>query len=238
MFGSSILARVGVVATGSLLLAGLVAGSSGAATANTKPAKSYFAAYYAYPATVSSVQATITLPTYKCKKTENITAGVGNYDATANAWSSSYVYLGCGKIGHKYGPAYGTGLEVDGVTTYPALTMEAGNSIEFIQTCGPSGSVATIDNLTTTESVTASSSNPGSCADAYAGEDGVTGKGPGGQDPLPPFGAVDYTNVMVNGEPIGTFAPVPYNYYEGKKNVITVGPITDGGTAFVTTQGS
>lgn len=238
MFRRSILARVGVVATGSLLLAGLVAGSSGAAPAKVKPTPSYLAAYYAYPATVSSIQATITLPTYKCKKTENITVGMETYDNTASAWSGPYVYLACAKIGHKYGPSYTTGLEVDGVTTDPALTMQAGNSIEFTQTCGPSGSVATIDNLTTTESVTASSSNPGSCTDAGVGEDGVSGKGPGGQDPLPKFGAVDYTNVMVNGEPIGTFAPVAINYYEGNKNVITVGPITDGGTAFVTTQGS
>ena len=49
---------------------------------------------------------------------------------------------------------------------------------------------------------------------------------------------IDFSNVNVNGSSLGSFTPTVSNYYEGRKNVITVGPITDGGTAFVTTQGA
>jgi hypothetical protein len=57
------------------------------------------------------------------------------------------------------------------------------------------------------------------------------------QEPLPAFGAIDYTNVMIDGSPLSACSPSPVNYYEGKKNQITTGPLTGGGTAFATTEG-
>jgi hypothetical protein len=212
-----------------------------AATASASPdktkAKSYESAYYAYPDSVTSVQATITLPTYSCKKGDNLAPGDGDYDNTNAAWSGPYIYMGCTKSGKTYVPSYGgTGLDVDGSYTYPSLAMHAGDNVEFTTSCGPSGTVVTIEDLNSSLSVSASSPNPSSCTSAYAGDVGVIGKGPGGQTKLPTFGAIDYSDVTVNGSPIGTFSPVADNYYEGKKNVITTGPITDGGTAFATTQ--
>ena len=234
-----VLVRAGTLVTGSLLLAGLVAVPVASATAKpaTKPSPSFLAEYDAFPATVTSVVATITLPAYTCKKGENIGPGDGTYDQTNSAFSGPYIYVGCTKVGRKYKPLYGaTGLEVDGVVTFPTLAMTAGDNVEFTTTCGGSGSFVSIEDLNTSTTVSASSPNPSSCTDASAGDTGVVGTGPGGQARLPKFGAIDFTNVTVNGSPIGSFSPVAENYYEGKKYQIIVGPLTGGGTAFTTTQ--
>jgi len=235
MVNHSVLARVGFVITASLLLAGLVAAPAGATAGKTK--KSFFAGYSATTATATSVQATITLPTYTCKKGENLGPGIGAFDTTQNAWNQEFIYMACVKSGKKYVESYGgTAIEVDGLYTNPPLAMSAGDSIQFTTTCGGSGTVSTIEDLNTTQSVSHSSLNPSSCTDAGAGDLGITGKGPGGQSNLPKFGAIDYSNVTVNGSPIGSFTPDSSNYFEGKKNVITTGAIS-GGTDFVTTQG-
>jgi hypothetical protein len=219
--------------------AGWLVPAASASASPDKASKSYLAQYEAYPATVTSVQATITLPTYTCKKGDNIGPGDGAYDNTDSNWTGPYIYMGCVKSGKTWVANYGgTGLEIDGSYTYPSMVMHAGDSVEFTTTCGPSGTVVSIDDLTDSQSVSATSLNPSSCTNASVGDDGIEGNGTGGQSNLPTFGAIDYSDVTVNGSPIGTFSPAASNYYEGKKNVITVGPITDGGTAFATTQSS
>ena len=43
--------------------------------------------------------------------------------------------------------------------------------------------------------------------------------------PLPTFGSIDFSDATVNGAPLGDASPAPIavNYFEGKKNVISVG---------------
>jgi hypothetical protein len=217
----------------------LVPAATASASPDKAPAKSYLAQYETDTTPVTSIQATITLPTYTCKKGDNIGPGDGVYDTADANWTGPYIYMGCVKSGKSWVANYGgTGLEIDGSFTYPSLAMHAGDNVEFTTTCGASGTVVSIEDLNTSQSVSATSLNPSSCTDASAGDDGIEGNGTGGQSNLPTFGAIDYSDVTVNGSPIGTFSPVASNYYEGKKNVITVGPITDGGTAFATTQSS
>lgn len=233
VFNRSLLARLCVVATGSLVLATLMTTPSGAKA----PAKSFFGGWGNTTATETSVQATIVLPSYTCKKGDNLGPGIGAYDNQNSAWNQEFIYMACAKVGKSWEPSYGsTGIEVDGAYTYPSLAMSAGDSIEFTTTCGPSGTVSTIENLNTTQSVSNSSSSPSSCTDGGAGDLGIQGRGVGGQSNLPAFGSIDYSNVTINALPIGSFSPTTTNYYEGKKNQIDTGALTDGGTAFVTTQ--
>lgn len=240
MHHCSALVRVALVAAGSVLVVGMASAPASAAPTHTKPPqKSYYGGYAQTTGTASSVQATIVLPTYTCKKGDNLGPGIQAFDNTANAWDQEFIYLGCSKTGKKYEPSYGgTGIEIDGVYIFPDLVMSAGDSIEFTTTCGPTGTVSTIEDLNSSQSVSNSSTAASSCTSGGAGDLGIAGKGTGGQSNLPTFGAIDYTNVTVNGVGIGATSPVATNYYEGKKNEITTGALTDDGTAFTTTQSS
>ncbi len=137
--GRSLVARVAVAVAGSALLVGLVAAPSGAATTRVKPPpKSNFAGYTDNTdLTTNFVQATYTVPSYTCKKGENLSPGIGAFDVTNDAFSSAYMYLACAKIGKKYGPSLGTvAIEIDNGVTYDNLAISAGDAIQFTQTCG------------------------------------------------------------------------------------------------------
>jgi hypothetical protein len=92
-----------------------------------------------------------------------------------------------------------------------------------------------VDGTTTYPAATPETS---SCSEAYLGDDGVTGKGVGGQAPLPHFGKLDYSSATVNASPLGSFDTNVQNYHEGSANVIDTGDLSHGGTAFKTTQKS
>jgi hypothetical protein len=225
--------RIGAVVAGPLLAIGLVAAPSGAAT-NTKTPKSYLATYNANTA-VSSLSVTVTLPSFTCKKGDDVAAYANTEDLDTDSWSGTYVGLACGK---KNVPVYSPSLEIDGTYTNPAATMRAGDTVVFTTSCGATGTAVTIDDVTSVSSVSTSSASPSDCSAAFVGDIGVLkGKGPKLEN-LPTFGSIDFSNVNVNGSSLGSFTPTVSNYYEGKKDVITVGPITDSGTAFVTTQGA
>ena len=234
-------ARVAVAVAGSVVLVGLVAAPSGAsATRREPPPKVNFAGYTdTADATTNSVQATVSVPSYTCKKGENVTPGVGAFDSTNNAFTSAYMYLSCAKIGKKYGPSLGVVAdEIDNVTTYDNLAISVGDAIQFTQSCGPSGTTVTVEDLNTSASFTQSSSTPSSCEGGNVGDTAVEGKSPKKVTPLPKFGSTDYSAATINGDPLSTSDPTVSNYYEGKKDQITTGPLTDGGTAFVLTQAS
>jgi len=94
-----------------------------------------------------------------------------------------------------------------------------------------------VDDETTTSIGTASSTTPESCTQAEVGNDAVlNGKGSGIVS-LPAFGSFNFTGGMVNGAALGSVSSKDANYSEGKKNVITTGVLSGGGTAFTTTQG-
>ena len=83
------------------------------------------------------------MPTYTCKKGKNIAPGIGATDSANDAYSSAYMYLGCAKVGKKYGPGLGSvAVEIDDVFYYDTLTMSFGDAIQFTQTCGPSGTTS------------------------------------------------------------------------------------------------
>ena len=65
---------------------------------------------------------------------------------------------------------------------------------------------------------------------------GSRGRGRARTPPLPAFGSQDFSGATINGDPLATSTPTASTYYEAKKDEITTGPITDGGTAFALTQ--
>jgi hypothetical protein len=113
--------------------------------------------------------------------------------------------------------------------------MNPGDTVALSSTCGASGIAISIDDTTTGSVGTASSSTPETCTQAEVGDDAASN----GKVivPLPAFGSLTFTNAMVNGAALGSITPTANNLYEGKKNVVTTGALTSGGTAFTTTQG-
>jgi Peptidase A4 family len=223
---------LGLIA-GSVLSVGFVVWTAGQANgAVRKPAKSDLAVYNAN-VTVGSVSAVVTLPSYTCKRADALVTYENTYDGANAGWSGAGVYLGCGK--HRV-PTMSAQLTVDGTTTYPEATLNAGDRVELSTTCDTPGTVVTLDDLTSGSSVEASSSSPSDCSGAFIGDIGVL-KGAGSKlRPIPDFTTIGFSGVMVNAAPLGNWSPTATNYYEGKKNQITVGPIGGGGTMFVTTN--
>lgn len=219
--------KVGVLSGGSLLAVMLSAGTAGA-----KPPPDSHLAGYGFSEGVTSVVGTLTAPSYTCKGSDNVTAQVSTYDDAQSQFSGVSLYLACGK---HHVPVYNVGLDVDGSFTFPTATINAGDSVTLSVTCGGSGTVASLDDTTSSSSVQASSATPSSCTGSGVGMNGVSGKGHGGQASLPDFGSLTYTSSSVNGAPLGDASPTSVNYYEGKKNQITTGSLNGSG-GFVLTQ--
>ncbi len=237
-FAHSFLPRLFGVLTAGLVVSALVAAPAGAS--GSKIHKNYLAGWSA-SVDVSSVAATVTLPSFTCtSKKDNITADTNVYDTMAAQFSGPYLYMGCSKHGMTLTPQFTAALTLDGVNSNPAVTMNAGDAVVFSVSCGGSGTTVSIDDLTTSSSGSASSLNASTCSGPFVGDVGVCarcGTHPK-QDPLPTFGAIDYSNVTVNGSPLASTAPTSQNYFEGKENTITTGALTGGGTAFTTTEGT
>jgi predicted Rossmann-fold nucleotide-binding protein len=127
--------------------------------------------------------------------------------------------------------------DIDNVFSVPTVTINPGDTVTLSVTCGAAGVSVSIDDQTTASTGTKASSTAESCTQAEAGNDAVTKGGGSGILALPAFGTMDFSGVMVNGVAIGSLNPTVANYSE-KKNVITTGALTGGGTAFTTTEGS
>jgi hypothetical protein len=237
--GRYLVARAALAVAGSVLLVGLATAPAGATTSRREPPpKSNFAGYTDNTdVTTNSVQATFTVPTYTCKKGENLSPGIGAFDSNSDAFSSAYMYLACAKIGKKYGPSLGTvAIEIDNGVTYDNLAISAGDAIQFTQACGASGTTVTIEDLNTLATFTLSAAFASSCESGYVGDLGVEGKSPKKVAPLPKFGSDDYSNATINGVALSASDPTASAYYQGKKDTITPGALTDGGTAFANTE--
>jgi hypothetical protein len=189
---------------------------------------------YTATATVASVDATVTLPTFTCKSKSDVVASeLAVIDTDTDEVSGAIIAMGC----PNKTPIYEAELAVEGTPSLPDVTMNPGDTVVMSTSCGATGTTATINDLNTNTSGEATSSDASACAAVFIG-DGGFGKGKGSAtDPLPNFGAIDYTDVLINGDSLLAAAPTATNYYEGKKATITTGAIASDGTDFTTTQG-
>lgn len=225
--------RVGVVAAAALgstaFLGAQVAGAA-------KPA-SNLAVYEAINQPVSSVNLQFTVPHYTCTATnDGVSAYADTFDQANGgefAFDGAYVELDCTSA--KKAIIYPL-LEIDGTYSNPTLKIKKGNVMDVTITCGSSGSVATLEDVTTDLSVTAESDNNASCNGAFLGNIAVANKKGTAVLPLPTFGSMDFSAANVNGGALGALSPVGVNYKEGS-DVIKVGALSDG-TSWVNTQRS
>jgi Peptidase A4 family len=225
-----------VIVTMALLTSAAV--PAGAAIFATKTPKSAAAGYIATPtAAVTTASATVTLPTFHCKsKADLLSADVGVFDPSDGSVSLVTIALACSKTKV---PSFIVLFDADGTDSAPDVTVTAGDAVTMSISCSATtGTTVSVDDTTTSATANASSTTPESCGEAFVGDEGFPKASGKSAEPLPTFGAIDYTNVMVNGAPLGSSTTVNGNYYEGKKAVIDTGALTAGGTAFTTTQES
>jgi hypothetical protein len=224
------------VIVGALLVTSLAADRAGAATTATTLARASrypFAGYITDPSTVTSVSATVTVPTFTCTKRGStaVTGMATVFDPTGQTFSSGAVYVGCSAKKELVAAL----VDVDNTFTVPTVNVNPGDTVALSVTCGPSGIAVSVDDQTTSSTGTGSSSTAETCTQGEVGDGAVVNSKGSGLVPLPPFGALDYTAVTVNGAVLTTSTSGAANYSEGKKNMITTGPLVSG--AFTTTQG-
>jgi hypothetical protein len=228
----AIVSRSVALVGGTTLLLGLVAAPAWA----TKTPKSHLATYAPSDTfTTASLGASVTLPAFTCKSTQDgIDIQDALYNSDSDQWSSANVGLQCikEKVGkHRRMVAhFAASLDLQGVFSNPSTTMNAGDTVVLSASCVGLSIVVSVDDTTTHSSASANSADPCTSDDAGIGLNGIV--------KLPTFGAVSFADVTVDGLPIAITDPVASNYYEGRKYVITTGPLTDDGTAFTATQGS
>jgi hypothetical protein len=234
---SSISTRLVALVIVTVALVSSAAAPAGAATIAAKTPKSAAAGYIATPtAAVTTASATVTLPTFHCKsKADLLSADVGVFDPTDGSVSLVTIALACSKTKV---PSFIVLFDADGTDSVPDVTVTAGDAVTMSISCGASGTTVSVDDTTSSATGNASSATPETCGEAFVGDEGFPKASGKSAEPLPDFGAVDYTNVMVNGAALGSSTTVSGNYYEGKKAVIVTGALTAGGTAFTTTQES
>jgi Peptidase A4 family len=214
------------------------AAPAGAAMISAKPEKSALAGYIAVPtAAVTTASATVTLPSFHCtSKADLLSADLGVFDVTDESGSLVTIALACSTT---KAPLFAVLFDADGTDTVADVTVAAGDSVTMSISCSATtGTTVSVDDTTSTSSANASSATPETCGSVFAGDEGFPKASGKSAAPLPTFGAIDFTDVMVNGAALGSFTTATGNYYEGKKAVIDTGALTAGGTAFTTTQES
>lgn len=214
------------------------AASAGAATMAAKTPKSAAAGYIATATVaVTTASATVTLPTFHCKsKADLLSSDLGVLDPTDDSVSLVTIALACSKTKV---PSFVVLFDADGTDSIPAVTVAADDVVTMSISCSATtGTTVSVDDTTSSATANASSATPETCGSVFVGDEGFTKASGKSAAPLPTFGAIDYTGVMVNGAALGSFSTVNGNYDEGKAAVIDTGPLTAGGTAFTTTQES
>ena len=183
----SVVSRLAVAVAGLVLLVGLVTAPAGAATTRREPPpKSNFAGYTDNAdVTTNSVQATVTVPTYTCKKgrEHRRPASGRSTPPTTRSLRPTCIWPAPRSARSTVRHSVRWPIEIDNVFNYDNLTMSFGDAIQFTQSCGPSGTTETVEDLNTSASFTQSSSTPSSCEGGYVGDTGVEGKWPGKSHP-------------------------------------------------------
>lgn len=232
------LVRIGVALCATVGFSALV----GVQSASAKPAKSYLAVYSALNQTVTEFSVGFTVPKFKCMAANDAVDAYANaFDetpGTSDPYDGGFLQLSCST---KLKPVLTPALEVDGVyTVASSVTVHRKDVIDITVTCGASGGTATIQDVTSTQSQSVPTPAGSSCNGVFMGNIGLSNEAGTKNLPLPKFGSIDFGDAQVNGAPLGDASPAPtsVNYREGKTNIITVGPLTDEGSAWVNTQGS
>jgi hypothetical protein len=227
-----------------VLSAGAASGSgstntirAGATTSapSTTLTESPLAGYAVTMNAVTSDATTFTVPTISCRKrVEAFQAAALLEDVNQGVRSGAALGIGCVKETEYLGAL----LDLDNSVTITTATVNGGDTVDFSATCGSGGESVSIDDTTDSTTVSESSDTANDCSVALIGDLAVAKIAhPASFYRLPPFDSISWTGVMVNGGAIGSLTPTAVNYNEGKRNVITTGALTAGGTAFVTTKG-
>ncbi len=225
--------RTGFVAAGTVTLLALVGTPAGASQT-----KSPLADYEVLNQAVTSMSVQFTVPTYTCAASDDAVNAYADTFDQANggefAFTGAYAFLGC-TTSKK--PKIEATLEMDGTYSFPKIKIKEGDVLVVTVTCGATGSTATLADTTKSTSVEASSTAASECNGAFMGNIGTSNAAGTKNLPLPTFKKMSFTAATINGADLGTFSPTAVDYYEGKKNVITVGPLTDP-ESWTNTEGS
>ncbi len=232
------LIRIGVALGATVGFSALV----GAQSASAASAKSYLGVYEALNQTVTQFSIGFTVPKFTCTAVNDAVDAYANaFDetpGTSDTFDGGLLQLSCNT---KLKPVLTPALEVDGVyTVESSLIVHRKDVVDITVTCGASGGAATIADVTSGQSQSVPTPTGSSCNGVFMGNIGLSNEAGTKNLPLPKFGSIAFGDAEVNGAPLGDASPAPtsVNYREGKTNVITVGPLTDGGSAWVNTQGS
>jgi hypothetical protein len=213
---------------GALLLA-LVAPPAGAYDA-TKPPRSETAGYSGNVAEgVTTVTATVTLPTITCVKKRP--AVDVTLQLTGNGEDDAGVGMGCLKVRHTPGlvRTYVPFVAANFVSpTTGSVNPMPGDTITMTLTCSPAGQSATLDDVTSSEVLASTSTAPPSIPCDYL----LVGSGAGNSG-LPEMNSFAWTGVTVNGAPLSSVPLSASNWFWTlRKATLTTSPLTIGGTAF------
>lgn len=96
--------------------------------------KSHLATYAPSDTTITSFDATVTLPSFTCKSSKDaVTNQIAFLNNDSGQFSGSNVNLVCTKekVGkhHILAPQYSVFLDVDGAITFPSVIMNAGDTV-------------------------------------------------------------------------------------------------------------
>jgi hypothetical protein len=180
---------------------------------------------------VSSATATVVLPSFTCptkKSTYNYSINFSTTSNTSAGGPEVQVGMGC----FMKTPSYGIFVAV-GFSEGTQFSPNAGDTLALSATCGPGGATATLDDVTQNRVSSASALQPTSCTGQFS----VGGFMNLVKGILPPFGPIAFSDVMVNGLPLGSFSPFANVFSSSRKFAVALGPIVSGGTGFTLTKG-
>ena len=221
------------VTIGGALLLGLTASPAGA-YGTPKPPKSEIAGYSGnVSGGVTTVTATVTLPTITCVK-KRPAVGV-SLQLTGNGQDDAGVSMSCIKVRHTpnlvrtYVPFVAANFLSP---TTGSVNPMPGDTITMTLTCSPGGQSAALDDVTSSEVLASTSTVPPAIPCDYL----LVSSGAGGRTGIPEMTSFSWSNVTVNGLPLSSIPLTASNWFWTlHKATLTTGPLTNGGTGFTET---
>ena len=214
---------VGVVAI--LVMTAVPAGAAVVLTSNN-------AGYGASATSIKTASASYTVPKVICHPGENaaVDAQVHIYSATT-ADAAAGVRVMCVKGVQTYQVV----LVINHTPSFPAISVKANNNIKVSASQDASKATVTIDDLTTSKTVTKSGAG-GTDAQVQASDVGVAVSTTNSAlQNVPNFGKMTFTGVTVNAAKIGTLSPVQWEREDASHHVEISTSALSGGSSFTTT---